>query len=128
MNQTPSTIERRLGRDNALRLIQIVGGTRLRVPGDPRNGGRLERTLGHDLAVLVILHFGDQLLSVPLSLDGLGAQGKPVDRRKVKRLTAKGWSAARIARHLGCSERTIYAKRAQLRSSTSTTGRNNDSE
>jgi len=124
VNRPPSVIVERLGRDNALRLTQIVGGTRLRVPGDPRNGQRLDRILGHDLAVLVILHFGDQLLSVPLSLDGPGAQGKPVDRRKVKRLTAKGWSAARIARHLGCSERTIYAKRAQSR----TTTKENDSE
>lgn len=111
-----STIAERLGRDNAERLSSIVGGTRLHVPVDLTKSDRLRRLLGDDLAVLVILHFGDSRLSVPLTVHGRGAQGKPVDPRKVKRLVGKGWSSSRIARHLGCTERCIETKRAKLRS------------
>jgi hypothetical protein len=114
-----SALVERLNRANAERLVAISGGTRLHVPGRLANAGRLTKLLGEDLAILVVLHFGDSRLAVPLTLDGPGGPRKPVDLRKLKRLVAKGWSSARIARELQCSERTIYAKRAALRSRTS---------
>jgi len=109
----------RLNRTNAERLVAIVGGTRLHVPGRLVNADRLRRLLGPDLAVLVVLHFGDSRLSVPRSLDGPGGRRTPIDLRHLKRLVAKGWSTARIARELQCAERTVHAKRAILRSRTS---------
>lgn len=114
MTRRSHLIAERLGRDNAKRLSQLVGGTRLHVPSrivPPATGGRdgfkrLARLLGHDLAVLVVLHFGDSRLYVPR-----GSQSAPVDPRTVARLTRKGWSASRIARRLGCSDRTVHKHR-----------------
>jgi len=106
-------IAERLGDDAAARLSAIVGGTRLHVPGQLVNADRLKRLLGDDLAVLVVLHFGDSRLYVPVP--DPAARGT-VDPRKIKRLALRGWSSARIARELKCSERTVDAKRALFRS------------
>jgi hypothetical protein len=111
-----SVIVRRLGPEAAAKLSAIAGGTRLHVPSrvtPPPTGGRdgfkrLAKLLGHDLAVLVVLHFGDSRIYVPRS-----TPPKPVDAKAVARLTKRGWSAARIARKLNCSDRTVHAKRAQ---------------
>jgi len=116
VTRSASLIVARLGRENADRLSSIVGGTRLHVPGNLANAGRLKRLLGDDLAVLVVLHFGDSRLSVPLTNDGPGGARTRVDLRRIKRLANRGWSSARIARELKCSERTVDAKRALLRS------------
>lgn len=120
----PSVIVDRIGPEHAEQLSRIVGGTRLHVPGNLANASRLKALLGDDLAILVILHFGDSRLSVPLTTQGRGAQGRPVDIRKVKRLVSRGWSSSRIARHLGCSERSVEAKRAKLREPSTPNGRN----
>lgn len=112
MNRPPSVIVERLGTENAARLSAIVGGTRLHVPGRLDNAGRLKRLLGDQLAILVVLHFGDSRLSVPMATP---APRGSIDGRKIERLTRKGWSASRIARKLGCSVWTVYAKRANLR-------------
>lgn len=115
MNREPNPIVARLGREDADRLSAIVGGIRLHVPGRLANAGRLKGLLGERLAILVVLHFGDSRISVPLANDGPGGSRRKVDIRKIKRLAALGWSSARIARKLGCTERTITAKRAVLR-------------
>jgi hypothetical protein len=107
----PSVIVDRLGADDAARLSAIVGGTRLHVPGRLANADRLKRLLGEDLAIRVVLHFGDSRFYVPVAV-----RSPSVDLRKLKRLIAQNLSSARIARKLGCSERTVDAKRAQLRS------------
>lgn len=107
-----SVIAARLGVENAERLASIAGGTRLHVPGILANAGRLKLRLGDDLAILVVLHFGDSRLYVPLSLTGRGATARKVDARTVLRLTRKGWSASRIARKIGCSDRTVHAIRS----------------
>lgn len=111
MSRRPGIIVERLGADNAKRLSSIVGGTRLSVPGLLANADRLKRLVGDDLAVLLVLHFGDSRFYVPT-----GGPRAPVETAKVKRLSAKGHSSARIARALGCSERTVDAKLAKLRS------------
>jgi DNA-binding NarL/FixJ family response regulator len=106
-----SVIVDRLGHENAQRLADVAGGTRLSVPAQLANGARLRLLLGNDLATLVILHFG-----------GLGRVYVPtmklspkVDARTVRRLSKRGWSASRIARELGCSERTVHTHRAPKR-------------
>lgn len=111
MKRRATIIVDRLGQHDAERLAAIVGGTRLHVPGDPRNRGRLASLLGDDLALLVIFHFGDSRFYVPTL-----AKTQGIDLRKLKRLANRGWSSARIARELKCSERTVDAKRAQFRS------------
>jgi hypothetical protein len=118
----------RLGRDNAERLVAISGGRRLSVPSRlaGRAHARLAALLGEDLAILVVLHFGDSRLSVPLSLDGPGGARTPLDARKIRRLAARGWTTARIARELNCSERAIHAKRAAYRLRTPSRTREGD--
>lgn len=116
MTRKAAIIVDRLGPDNAARLSRIAGGTRLHVPSRveaPSTGGRdgfkrLERLLGYDLAVLVVLHFGDSRLYVPRA-----DRSDPVDVKTVARLTRRGLSASKIAKKLKCSDRTVHAKRAQ---------------
>ena len=107
-------ITQRLGSDHAAELSRIVGGTRLHVPSRveaPSTGGRdgfkrLSALLGYDLAVLMILHFGDSRIYVPR-----GTKSKPVDIRLVARLSRRGMSASRIAQRLNCSDKTVYSAR-----------------
>jgi hypothetical protein len=106
-----SIIADRLGAEHAARLSAIVGGTRLHVPGNLDNAGRLRRLLGDELATLVVLHFGDSRFYVPRA-----APSAEVDLDLVEGLAALHWSSARIARKLGCSERVVDRKRAILRS------------
>lgn len=110
MSRTPAVIAERLGHEHAARLSEIAGGTRLHVPRDLDNATRLKALLGDELAVLVVLHFGDSRLYVPVA-----TRSGPVDVRKIKKLAARGWSSARIARELRCSENTVDKKRAKLR-------------
>jgi len=113
MNRTETILVERLGLERAERLAAIAGGTTVSVPAQLANAARLRAFLGDDLATLVVLHFG-----------GLGRvyvprmnRGSRVDAKVVLRLSRKGWSASRIARRLGCSERTVHKKRAQIRAS-----------
>lgn len=110
----PTVIADRLGSEQAARLSAIVGGTRLYVPPVLTDAGRLKRTVGEPLAVLLVLHFGGSRIKVPTGTGAGGSQGT-VDIKRVARLLRKGWSNSRIARKLGASERTIERKRAILR-------------
>jgi hypothetical protein len=115
ISRPASELTARLGPENAAKLSAAAGGTKLWVPGNLANAGRLRGLLGDDLAVLLVLHFGGARVSVPLSTNGRGAQGKRVDPKRVKRLIGRGWSDDRIARHLGCSGKTVFNHRAKLR-------------
>lgn len=117
MNRT-SVLSDRLGAEQLAKLSTIVGGTRLHVPSStlpPATGGsdgfaRLSALVGRDLAILLVLHFADSRIYVPR-----GKRSAQVDARKVARLDAQGWSATRIARKLGCSNRTIHAARSRIK-------------
>lgn len=100
----------RLGQDDADRLSQIAGGSRLHVPGQLRNADRLKRLLGDELAIRVVLHFGDSRMYVPKP-----RRSDPVDVKAVARLTNRGLNARAIADKLGCCDRTVHAKRALAR-------------
>lgn len=106
-------IAERLGDEPADRISALAGGARLAIPADlshPCATGALERLVGNELAVLLVLHFGGQTVYVPT-----GKGSAPVDLGDVVRLTRAGKSARTIARRLACSDRTVYARRAEAR-------------
>lgn len=112
MSRRGFIIANRLGEAKAAQLSALVGGTRIAVPANLSNGDRLKRRIGDDLAILVILHFGGtSSLYVPVL-----ERATVVEIEKVRRLAKSGHSAAAIARKLRCSERTITAKLATIRS------------
>lgn len=113
----PRVLSDRLGDAHAARLSSIIGGTRLRIPMGtrrPEGGGRdgfkrLVGLVGEELAILLVFHFGDSVIYVPVAVRSL-----KVDLGAVAALSHL--SAAKAARRLGCSERTVDAKRAVLKS------------
>ena len=103
----------RLGADRAALVIERAGGRRLVLPADLshyRTTDRLKRLVGTQLATLLVLHFGGQSIYVPR-----GGKGGTAKLATVVRLTNEGKSASNIARKLGCSDRTVYARRAKAR-------------
>lgn len=112
-----SNLEDKLGEENARKLSALVGGTQITVPDNLTasvfNAGRLRERVGDGLFALLVFHFGGIRLYVPqLAQDRRTGQDR-IDPKAVERLTRRGWSAARIARKLGCSNRTVYKCRAQ---------------
>lgn len=103
----------RLGAERAAAVIDAAGGARLTIPADLdhyRETGALERLVGRELAVLLVLHFGGSTIYVPTG------GGKRYTRlADIVRMTAEGMSARQIARQIGCSDRTVYARRAAAR-------------
>jgi hypothetical protein len=115
MTTRPSAIVKRLGHEQAAALSAIVGGTKIDVPGNLTSSafsvGRLRKRLGDGLFALLVFHFGGTRIYVP-QVDAGRAR---IDGAKVARLTQRGWSAARIARKIGCSDRAVYRSRAKAR-------------
>lgn len=113
---TRSALAETIGQAHADALSKIAGGTRISVPSSinaPTNGGRngferLAGTVGHDLALLLVLHYGGTQIGVPR-----GLTGRRVDIAKVAELTNAGMSASKIARALHCTERTVFTARAK---------------
>jgi hypothetical protein len=121
VNRPPSLIAKRLGPEQAERLSAIAGGTQLTIPDSltPRLDIRqpLRERLGDDLFALLVFHFPGARLYVPqCRTDTAPHRNKGIDQAEVARLTKRGWSVSRIARKLGCSDRTVSTKRANLRS------------
>lgn len=108
-------IPQRLGAENADRLAQLVGGSSINVPETMRCARSLKARLGDHLATLVVLHFGDSRLYVPKRFGPDDVRSHRIDGVEVVRLTAEKWTAAQIARHLRCSERTVHSWRAKHR-------------
>jgi len=106
---TRAEIIRRLGPHDADRVFRAFGGTRLSIPARVALACRLSQTFDATLATRLVLHFGGNRFYVPL------AEPAPIiDTRKLKRLIRKGFSNARIARALQCSERTVEKRRAKM--------------
>jgi len=112
-----SQLAQRLGPENFGRLVQIVGGTEIAVPvsltGSAFNAGTLRQRVGDELFALLVFHFGGTRVYVPQANRRTGHD--PVDPKRIATLTKRGWSATRIARKLGCSQRTVKAWRAKIR-------------
>jgi hypothetical protein len=112
-----SDLLRLLGQENLDRMSEVAGGTRLFVPrhyGKTPGGGRdsserLNRLFGESLAILLVFHFGDSEIYVPLP-----KERNPVDRRRLNRLARnRRLSANSIARMVGCTRRTVEKVRAR---------------
>lgn len=106
----------RLGPERAAVLIEAAGGQRLTIPRGLEHGGApqaLERLVGREIAVAIVLHFGGESFYVPNRRPAGGPRRVKVS--SVVRMTRNGRSANYIARKLGCSERTVYARRAEAR-------------
>ncbi len=108
-----------IGAENLARLSEAAGGVRLYVPkhfGKPPNGGRdsserLIALVGPDLGLLLVFHYADSVIYVPLP-----GRTEPIDVGKLKRLARrKDLSNRRIARLIGCTERTVEKHRARTR-------------
>jgi len=111
-----SLIVDRLGKDRADLLSTRVGGTRVFVPNSiDDHSGKLRDRLGDDLFGSLVFHFGGTRLYVPRPENDRRTGQEPVDDRRIASLTKRGWSAARIARKLGCSDRTVHGRRAKFR-------------
>jgi len=110
-------IEDKIGEEHARALSALVGGTQITVPDNLTasvfNSGRLRERIGDGLFALLVFHFGGTRLYVPQLAQDRRTGQERVDPKAVERLTRRGWSAARIARKLGCSTRTVYKRRAQ---------------
>lgn len=112
-----SELRRLLGQIEFNRLCDRAGGTRVHIPkhyGKPPNGGRdttprLKRLFGESLAILLVFHFGDSVIRVPLRHGSA-----PLNRRKLKRLVnRRNLSANTIARRVGCDRRTVERYRSR---------------
>lgn len=102
----------RLGPERAAVVIDAAGGQRLAIPASLEEGKpprALERLVGRELAVVLVLHFGGSLLYVPRGRNGSAKLAAVV------RMTRAGKSANVIARRLKCSCRTVYSRRAEAR-------------
>lgn len=106
----------RIGEANALLVIAAAGGERIAVPAllDAGNcPSTFARRFGPEIGVLLILHFGGSAIYIPHGRkQWKGAKAATSD---VVRMTRRGKTASQIAKTLGCSERTVYAKRAKAR-------------
>lgn len=109
-----------LGRKAVLSLATLAGGRQLRIPSmsdDPTSTAaraRLVKLVGLALAEDLLTHFARSRVYVPRGPSAHNSRSKPIDARKVDRLTKRGLAASIIAERLGCTERTVYKKRAQL--------------
>jgi len=107
-----------LGHRTARRLSTLAGGRSLLIPrmdSDPSSikaRKRLAALVGADLAADLITALAGLRVYIPRGPSAHNSRANPIDIRKVDRLTKRGKSAAFIAGKLGCSERTVYKKRA----------------
>lgn len=107
-----------IGSDNLERLQRVAGGTRLHIPlnmGPPPTGGRngfarLSDLVGAELAALLVFHFADSRIYVPVA-----TRSGPVDPKAVARLDRRGLKLREIVRLVGCSEGTVLKHRKQTR-------------
>jgi len=129
LSRPRSLLVARLGQAQAEQLSTIAGGVQIWIPDNlttsAHNAGTLRARVGDALFALLVFHFGGTRIYIPQAGDGSKSSNRKLDNSRINRLTKQGWSASRIARHFGCSDRTIYARRALLRSRTGTNGRKN---
>lgn len=110
-------LEARLGEPRAGLVIERAGGHRLVIPAQLRDNERevsaLEKLLGRELAIILVIHFGGETIYVPNK--GTAGGGRKVSLELVIEETVAGRSAREIARLAGCSDRTVHARRAEAR-------------
>jgi hypothetical protein len=104
-------VTRLCGADAAARLCQELGGSRVKLPAEPRPYHRITLVLGLKGARRVVAEFGHGNVDVPLGQTAIHHQR----RASAEAMTREGKSAAEIARALGCSVRSVSRYRARVR-------------
>ncbi len=91
-----------------MKLVDKFGGTRIRVPANPRSVHRehhLSQAIGVTAARQLCEVYGGEELTIPKIATALRA----IRNREISRLhTEEGWPAHRIARKYDLHEMTIY--------------------
>jgi hypothetical protein len=88
------------------KLCKQCGGTRIYIPRTMRPDALLSQSIGSEACCRVIAKSAGERIYIPK--DGRFSARKRRWQAEVVALHAKGFSAARIARRLGCSERLVY--------------------
>lgn len=103
-----------IGKDKTVTLAAARGGTTMCVPETITPGCALARIVGVEAARALRDFFGSQeALYVPRG--AAGSNSRRIDYGLVAELSARGWSARRIARRVGCSVRQVANIRRTLR-------------
>jgi hypothetical protein len=96
-----------LGPETARKLADVFGGRRLYVPKAMGEHHPIVQTIGPQAAAVLAEHFGGAAgIDVPMLAER---------RARILELDAAGWSRARIARDVGCTERRVYQVLEQAR-------------
>jgi len=96
-----------LGEEAVKTMRERLGGRQIYVAKDPRAGSELVELFGLEAAQALGRHFGGAQVMIRTA-------GPIRNMEAVHRLTVDGWSAGRIANHLGISERHAYSLREAL--------------
>lgn len=102
---------RALGYPAFKRLVQILGGHRIRVPSTIERAERLVQTLGRDGAAQLVDAFGGFDIEVP--------NGRPTAlpsrEAMIKQMIRSGWSNQDIIENTRCTERSVRRYRADMK-------------
>jgi hypothetical protein len=105
---TLTTIRELVGDAVVLRLVAAKGGTWVHLPRRLGPDSELVRLVGAEAAAALVARFGGgAALRIPT---GRGhGHGRRLDHAEIVRLHEQdGWSAERIARAMGCTDRQIW--------------------
>lgn len=103
------------GLEAALTLAQHFGGQEVKLPLKPHADHPIAIRVGLPLLAFLVARSGGERITIPMGPrhpDKLRAAERT---QQVQRLTAEGWSAAEIARHLAMHERSVRLIRERTR-------------
>lgn len=86
-----------VGAECALLVIELHGGTRLKIPAEPNQGSALALEIGLEPTQRLAAAFGGEQVKVPL-----------LKWWRARVYRAQGMSYAAIARRLGCNEAQVW--------------------
>jgi len=95
----------------AYKFAEAFGGTKIYLPATVQEDSKLARAVGAAAAEKIVKEVGSGHILVPL---GPHATHTRV-RRAIRQQLKAGLSTARVARQLGCHERTVERVRRDLR-------------
>jgi len=95
-----------IGMGPAAAMSRRFGGRRLHIPKDPPVNHEISVVIGPVNAKFLGARFGGERVDIPMSF------GR---REEVVRLLAEGWTPARIAASVPCTERWVYEIRRELK-------------
>lgn len=112
-----ATIAEHAGKDAALKVARLHGGTRVTVPVRAKGQNWLTEIVGTDAASALINSLGGgRRIDVPLGPEGQFQLTRRDLERQFDQLVAEGKSSAAIARILGVTDRTVRNKKRARRS------------